>query len=222
MKFSDVLASTIHDIKNSMGMIINTLEELTSDPDNGLAENPEATALQLEARRVNNGFIKLLTLYKLDEKKLSLNVAEQNLEEFLDDILAEHRNLAQIHGIQIDCECAPELMGYFDEDLVRGVVNNALDNAQRYTKDRLLLKAEPEADWLVIRVEDNGQGFPAAMLDMQTSQEPSEGFKVGNTQLGLYFSTQIARLHQNRERSGFIRLENARELGGGCFSIWLP
>jgi hypothetical protein len=32
MKFSDVLASLIHDMKNSLGMVINTLEEFTADP----------------------------------------------------------------------------------------------------------------------------------------------------------------------------------------------
>lgn len=222
MQFSDVLACTIHDIKNSLGMIINTLEEFASDPDSGLADNPKAAVLQLEARRVNNDFIQLLTLYKLGGEQLIPNIAEHSLEDFIDDIVVENQSLANSHGIHIDFDYDPMLSGYFDEDLVRGVINNAIDNAQRYTRDRLLLKAEAIDGYSVIRVEDNGRGFPASMLELQKNLEPEEGFKGGHTHLGLYFSNQIAKLHKNKGREGFILLENGKNLEGGSFSVWLP
>jgi signal transduction histidine kinase len=222
MKFADALASSIHDIKNALGMVINTLEEITADPDSGLAGNPKAVTLQLEARRANSDLIQLLTLFKLENERITPHIAEHNLEDYLDDFAADHHALAESRGITLETDCDPLLSAYFDADLVRGVLNNAIDNAERYTKDRILLGAEIKDDYLVIRVEDNGAGFPQAMQDLSLDPTPSEGFAGGRTQLGLYFSNQVAQLHRNRERSGHIRLSNECSLGGGCFSIFLP
>lgn len=222
MEFSDVLASAIHDIKNSLGMVINTVEELTSDPMSELAGSPKALTLQLEAQRANNDLIQLLTLYKLQSDRVSANVVEHNLEDFLDDVLNEHRRLAEAQGIHIEYQCDPVLSGFFDEDLVRGVLNNAIGNAARYSRNRLLIGAEREDDYTVIRVQDNGEGFPQSMLDLQTESPPSAGFGQGRTRLGLHFADKVARLHKDKDRQGFIRLENGGQLQGGCFSIWLP
>lgn len=222
MKFADALASSIHDIKNALGMVINTLEEITADPASGLADNPKALSLQLEARRASNDLIQLLNLYKMENERLTPHIAEHNLEDYFGDIGAEHRSLAESRGISLEYECEPLLSAYFDADLVRGVMDNAIGNATRYTRDRILLGAEMLDNYLVIRVEDNGPGFPQAMLDLPMDPEPSSGFAGGRTQLGLYFSNQVAQLHQNRDRTGYIRLDNRCSLGGGCFSIRLP
>ncbi len=222
MKFADALASSIHDIKNSMSMMINTLEEITSDPNSGLADNPKMVALQLEARRASNDLIQLLSLYKIENERLTPHITEHNLEDFLDDILVEHKALVQARGIEINSECDPFLSAYFDADLVRGILNNAIGNAGRYTRDRILLAADLQDDYLVIRVEDNGEGFPPAMLEMLDVSDVSQGFQGGRTQLGLFFSSQVAHMHQNKELEGRIELDNECSLGGGCFSVCLP
>lgn len=223
MRFADVLASSIHDIKNALGLVLNTLEEITSDPDSCLAGDPRALALQLEARRANNDLIQLLTLYKLDSERLAPHIGEHNLEDFLDEVAVEHQRLARARGVEIETRCDPYLNAYFDADLVRGVVNNAIGNAERYTRDRLLLTAEEREGYVVIRVEDNGAGFPPAMLEQHDIESDSgQGFARGRTQLGLYFSRKVAELHRNAGRSGRVTLENHANLEGGCFSLWLP
>jgi hypothetical protein len=44
----------------------------------------------------------------------------------------------------------------------------------------------------------------------------------GSTHLGLYFAEEIARLHKQKNRVGYIRLENGPPLGGGSFNLFLP
>jgi signal transduction histidine kinase len=222
MKFADVLASSIHDIKNALGMVLNTLEDMSSDPNSALAGDPKAVILQLEARRANNDLIQLLTLYKFDNGQLSTHMVEHNLEDFLEEIVVDHRALSAARGIEIAYQADPYLSAYFDEDLLRGVLNNAIGNAERYTQDRILLVAQERENYLVIGVEDNGAGFPQAMLDMLPDMASSESFSRGRTQLGLYFSHQVAEVHRNGERHGRITLDNNSSLGGGCFSVWLP
>jgi signal transduction histidine kinase len=223
MKFADVLASTIHDIKNALGMVINTLDEITAAPGSGLAGNPKVVTLQLEARRANNDLVQLLTLYKLDEGRVKPRVAEHNLADYLEDMVVEHQALARARGIALDYQCDPFLSAFFDVDLVSGVLSNAIGNAERYTRDRICLTATTEQDGgVVLGVEDNGPGFPASMLAFGIEVEPEEGLGHGRTRLGLYFSSQVAALHCNGDRVGQIRLSNGGRLGGGRFEILLP
>jgi len=53
MKFSDVLASSVHDIKNSLSMVVNTVETLVNDPEAKIPEK-KAILLQLESARANS------------------------------------------------------------------------------------------------------------------------------------------------------------------------
>jgi hypothetical protein len=47
-------------------------------------------------------------------------------------------------------------------------------------------------------------------------------FKTNSTGLGLYFSSEVAKMHRHRERRGALRLENGGQYGGGCFVLSLP
>ncbi|MFD2112225.1 sensor histidine kinase [Thiorhodococcus fuscus] len=224
MDFSDILASSIHDIKNSLGMILNNLDDLIADPENHIKDPRQARLLQDEARRVNSNLIQLLTLYKLGHAELVVRVAEYNLEDFLDEMIADNQAVCNALDIQIEQSCAPDLTGYFDSELVRSVLDNAIGNARRYTKSRILLSADHENDGLVIRVEDDGAGFPARLIGQLDPTHPlkQEYEGVNRTKLGHYFSAQIASLHKTSDRQGYIQLKNGHELPGGCLELWLP
>ncbi|WP_275100361.1 sensor histidine kinase [Sedimenticola hydrogenitrophicus] len=222
MKFYDVLASLIHDMKNSLSMVIHTLDEITADPLSGYDQPARITALQNEAKRLNNNLIELLTLYNIENERISPAIEDVDVANFLAEVMAENRSSAETNHINLTVECDPDLFGYFDENLIRNVLNNLVGNGIRYTRDRLLVTAAQEEGYLVFRVEDNGSGYPERML---TAHSPEGGYgdlAEGRTKLGLYFATMIAEMHRNGEQRGFIRLENGHGLSGGCFSIWLP
>ena len=222
MRFSDILASLIHDMKNSLGMVINTLEGLDSDSSQVLIERGRVNALQQEAKRLNNNLIELLTLYKIENQRISAHIEEINLGEFLEELAMDNLAFAQAQGLTLEWECDPELNGYFDEGLIRGVLNSLIGNGLRYTHRVLRLSADEERGYLVLRVEDDGEGFPAEMLERQAAQGDNTELTRGRTQLGIHFAGMIASMHCNRDRNGFIRLTNGHRLGGGCFSIHLP
>ena len=92
----------------------------------------------------------------------------------------------------------------------------------RYTSSRLHLSALEEQGYLVIRVDDDGEGFPEEMLATRDFLGDSTRLTEGRTQLGIYFAGMVAGLHRTREREGYIRLTNGGDLNGGCFSIALP
>ncbi|MEI6413705.1 MAG: HAMP domain-containing sensor histidine kinase [Pseudomonadota bacterium] len=221
MQFSDILASTIHDIKNSLSMILNVLEQLTEGNDIQQWNPTQINHLKHETRRANDNLIQLLILYKQDIGQLVPHITEYNLDEFFQEVVAENQSMATSRQVELGYRCEPDLSGYFDADLVRGVLTSALGNAFRYTRDQLLMTAEDRDGWLVIALEDNGRGYPQRMLECQTA-DSGEGFDFQRTGLGLYFAFLVAALHSNRDRKGFIRIENEGTLGGGRFSLWLP
>ncbi|MGD8909126.1 MAG: HAMP domain-containing sensor histidine kinase [Chromatiales bacterium] len=220
MKFSDILASTIHDMKNSLSMVINTLDELLAEKEH--KDDKRLSTLQHESKRLNNNLIALLSLYKIENERLSANVEEINVADFLEEVVIDNQTLATARGISLEYTCDDMLVGYFDEWLIRGVLNNLIGNGLRYTSSRILIRAETVDDFLVLRTEDDGSGFPQSMIDAQASFNRNETLSEGQTQLGIYFAAMVAKAHKNGDKMGYIELSNGEQLTGGCSSVWLP
>lgn len=83
------------------------------------------------------------------------------------------------------------------------------------------LSGDMQDGYVVMRVEDNGPGYPAQMQH-SGSQASGLDFHTGNTGLGLYFAAQVARMHGNGERHGYTQTDNQGIDNGGRFSLFLP
>ncbi|MFE8073074.1 HAMP domain-containing sensor histidine kinase [Marinobacteraceae bacterium S3BR75-40.1] len=218
--FSMVIASAVHDMKNSLGMMLHSLEELREEWTES-SDSDRFSVLQYEAQRVHGDLVQLLGLYHLQQKTLSVHTEEYFLPDFLDEQLARHEPLLAGRGIAADFQ-AEDVAGYFDHDLVAGVLNNTLNNAIRYTHKRIRLTGRAEDGYTVLSVEDDGRGYPQQMLDAPETIETKIDFSTGSTSLGLYFAARVARMHTEGDREGRIKMRNGGELGGGIFEIWLP
>ncbi len=223
LDFSAVLASTIHDMKNSLGMVLNSLDQIVDlKAGNCNCSAEQVAQLQYEARRVNDNLVQLLTLYKLENGRHLQNISELPVAEFLEECYLLNKPLIDYKGIGIEIECDDDLYWFFDRDLSAGVVNNVINNAMRYTRDRIRLSASVRDGMLDLRIEDNGPGFPERMLEVVGREQTEVDFRKGHTGLGLYFCTKVAESHENQGRYGRIELANDSPIGGGRFSVILP
>lgn len=84
------------------------------------------------------------------------------------------------------------------------------------------MSARQDGDYLRFCIEDNGEGYPVHLLDADLDSPDKFDWVTGNTGLGLYFVAAVAGLHKNKGRKGFVRIDNDSELGGACFSLYLP
>lgn len=221
ISFSTILASTIHDVKNSLGIVLSSLDELVRSAGDSL---PAARLgkLQCEAQRVNDNLVQLLALYKLENRGLALNIDEYFIRDFLEEVLASEKAMLETRNIALDMQCAGDLAWYFDRDLIAGVLKNAVNNALRHARAKVLITAEEINHHLVLSVNDDGPGFSDAILAHGRQHGHGVNFSSGNTGLGLYFTSRVAELHRNKDRRGVIELGNGHVLGGACFSIKLP
>lgn len=219
--FSMVLASAVHDMKNSLGLLLNSLDSLRQEQEQSLAASARFNTVQYEAERMHNDLVQLLGIYRLGENNLSAHMEEHYVPDFLAEHLARHTPLLQGLGINYSIDSA-DINGYFDEDLVTGVLNNTINNAIRYTSTRIRLSADKRDGYLVLSVEDDGEGYPEAMQKAETQVFRSPDFNTGSTSLGLFFASSVAKLHREAERTGTIKLHNGGSFGGGVFELWLP
>jgi signal transduction histidine kinase len=229
------LASTAHDMKNSISVLSGTLERLLSQsPAQQADAQPEAASaypqmaqMLYQTKRLNDNLMQLLALYKqVGKPEYPFDMQPLELGQLVDQVVALARVLLDSRGIELELDHDPSLIWHLDEDLVVGVLSHAINNASHYTGNRVRLAIHEIDGWLELRVEDNGPGFPPALLKAGTiAGRDSVGgvnFLTNSAGLGLYFSGEVARMHRHRGRHGTLRLENGGKFGGGCFVLRLP
>jgi signal transduction histidine kinase len=226
LDFSTLLAASVHDMKNSIGLLVHLIDEVREQT-RGRSE--DFGQLQLEALRLNSYLIQLMTLYKLENDQYAPQQDEHYLDEFIEDLVLMNRPVLEPRGIALEQQVEDSLSWYYDAQLVTGVLGNILTNVIRYDEgqvkalaDHVRIGADEHQGFLRIRVEDDGPGYPEAMLGELEAVPMGVDFISGSTGFGLYFSSQVARLHRQGGRQGFVRLSNGSSLGGGCFELYLP
>lgn len=222
------LASTAHDMKNSISILSGTLENLLADSSDKHAAGYRSMGQMLyETRRLNNNLIQLLALYKeVGRNGYPYDPQTLQLSELVEQVVGQNRILLESKNITVETECDPDLIWVLDEDLILGVVGQAINNATQYTRDRIFLIVQERDGMLEIRVEDNGDGYPDSMLEAGKADlgalRRGVNFASHSTALGLYFSAEVAKMHKHRGVTGHISLENGGRGGGGCFILRLP
>ena len=220
--FPMLLASSVHDIKNSLSMLLASLDEVI---DISKEDRPEHrknySILRGEASRINNSLIYLLGLYRLQQGQLTPNITEIFVAEFLEEQIASQQLLFEVNEIAVTIICAENLTGFFDENLIAGVINNILVNCAKYTKDSITIEALQQDHYLRLSISDNGSGYPQEIIGKLNNTHRSIDFHSGSTNLGLFFSQEIAAIHRCKDRQGSIQLLNPEE-GGGRFVLDIP
>lgn len=218
--FPAILASSVHDIKNSLTALralIDQLEHVYQD------QKPnEFRQLEFEINRMNNSLMQLLTLYKIDLSQFSLTIDEHSAADILEDVVAQQSTLLSLGNIQLITECQGDLFCYCDNALISNALCTLVNNAQRYCQSKVVLTVTQEDDYVVFCIEDDGRGYPANLISSDYKQLPQIDLANGNTGLGLFFTETIAQLHVQGDKQGFITTDNNSQFGGARFKLHLP
>jgi len=221
--FATVLASAVHDMKNSLCMLIQSMDLLQQDlaP---LSENAstELARIHYEASRLNTNLLQLLSLYRIEKDQLPLHLDEYFVEDLLEEVVIKNEMYSQQKQIEVQVETERHLSWFFDNDLVSNLINDMFVNALRYSAGKLLLKASIEDNQLCLELHDDGAGFPDYMLENNDNSMNHFNLAAGRTGLGLFFAHLIAKAHRNQGRFGRIELSNGGRFGGGVFRLLLP
>jgi len=226
LDFSAIIASSVHDMKNSIQLLLGTLSEVIDECPAEAKSHAKILRAEAEGRRINDQLIQLLTLYKAGDTGQSLRLSEHSVNEFLEELHIENHELLSLRDIDLTITCDEELAWFFDRELLKGVVNNLITNAQQHARNKIQLNAAICDKKLLISVDDNGPGYPREMLKRYgtpyNTQPGENSNESGSTGLGLFFSATIAHLHKNRRECGYLQTSNNGIDGGARCTIALP
>ncbi|PYY79533.1 sensor histidine kinase [Pseudomonas sp. TKO26] len=222
LDFSTVIASTVHDMKNSLAMLMQAHGQwqarLSEAP-----RAPEQGVIDYHFAHLNGMLVQLLGLYKLGVNQLPLQPAYHELDDFIEAQLVSHQDVFKSRGISATYEVDPlSPLGFFDRELIASVLANCINNALRYARHALLITVSDEEGQVVLSVNDDGDGYPQALIERQDDYLQGINQSSGSTGLGLYFAGRIAQLHQRNGVCGHTRISNGGPLGGGLFKLYLP
>ncbi len=223
LEFATTLANCIHDIKNSAAIVMSGADAIAAG-DAEPAVRGYLNSLQFEARKINHGLMHLLGLYKIEHRGSAIRRDVVDCGELLMEIAAYNAPLTQSLGLSVVLDTPAYVEGFFDREMIFGILNTVLNNAQRHAKTRVrMTAARADDDYTVLGIEDDGPGYPDAMLGADAPDAVRDtSYRLGNTGLGLFFARRIAALHHDRGRSGFVELSNDGLDGGASFRLWLP
>lgn len=221
--FSSVIAVAIHDMKNSLSLLMQSIERLSEIVP---AENIEAregiNSVHYEANRMNTTLVQVLSLYRAELDALPINIDECFMVDLIQEIIESNRIYMTQKKLSLTMNVDEDFTWYLDRELIYLLVHDVLINAIRYGCDHIEISAWEENGNLRIKIQDDGMGYPQEMLDMSVVNLDNFCISEGRTGLGLFFARLIAQTHKNNGQTGHINLSNDIETGGSIFELFLP
>ncbi|MFC5381570.1 ATP-binding protein [Aquipuribacter nitratireducens] len=210
------VADAAHELRSPVASLRQHAEVAHTYPGRTSAEELGRDVAE-EARRLQRLVDDLLLLARADESAAGTSLAVVDLD---DVVLAEAARARASSGVVFDVSevSAGRVQG--DEDALRRVVGNLLDNAVRNTGTTVRPALREESDEVVLVVDDDGPGVPAGdrerVFERFVRLDAGRGRAAGGTGLGLAIVRQVVTSH-----GGSVRLGTS-PLGGARVEVRLP
>ena len=190
-----------HDLKTPIAKIQGMVELLLREGDLKAGQIEHLRAVLKSNNELKDYIVSILNLSRIETNKLQLNKKSNDINQTINDIVDRLRFLADQKKIAIFRELEPMFSVEYDEELLRQVITNIIDNAIKYSPDGSNVKIRSyEANNAVwVEVSDNGPGIRSADLGKIFKKFSRLGAplseKVKGTGLGLYLSKYFIEMH---------------------------
>jgi two-component system, OmpR family, sensor kinase len=215
------MADASHELRTPVSVVRATADVMLSRDHRDEAEYREAVGIVGgQARRLGRLVEDMLVLARADAGGYTLRPVDLYLDEVVADCRRAVDVLATERGVTIRADGPPDIPFRGDEDLLRRLVLNVLQNAVQHSPQGgsvgVEIRQEPGA--LRIRVTDEGPGIPPGdqqrVFDRFVQLDPAR--RGQGTGLGLPIAKWIAEAH-----GGTLVLERSGP-GGTTFCVSLP
>jgi len=163
----------------------------------------------------------LLTLVKLDQRSLGLNIKEVELNKIVDDIIKRLTPLALQRELELIYENTKTIVVEADEMKLSLAISNLVENAIKYTKEgSVKVTIDQDHQNAFITVKDTGIGISEEEQQKIFTRfyrvDKARAREAGGTGLGLSITHSTVLLHE-----GSIRV-NSKDGEGATFVVRIP
>lgn len=189
-----------------------------------LAMNPRTAQIDIRAREYLNKahqsaqhlghlFQDLLDISKADDGRISNNPKVANIVALVQDTVQSFKPKAAEKGLRLTFKpmpaddnikhIAPEYLVNLDNDHIREVIDNLVENAIKYTpKGEVTVDVTGTDDHVVVSVKDSGIGISAEDMPHLFQKfyriDSKDTREIGGTGLGLYLSRRLTEIMGGR------------------------
>jgi two-component system OmpR family sensor kinase len=219
------ISDASHELRTPVSILRGEAEVALSQLSRSPEEYRESLAvLHAEAQRLARIVEDLFTLTRADAGEYRLAQSDFYLDELAGDCVRATRALAQAKNIALAAVTPEEMPVHADEDLLRRMILNLLDNAIKYTPagGNVSVTCGSVSDGYELSVTDTGPGIPAEMQSrvferfFRADRARSRTGADGGAGLGLSIARWIAEAHLGR-----IELVRS-DATGSKFTVRIP
>lgn len=225
---NDFINNMTHEFKTPISTIALAADMAQENSmSQGSVSSPRMTRylgiIREENRRLGTHVEKVLQMALLDKGHVKLKRSESNIHDLIEKVLnSQSVQIEQKEGeIDLEFEAVNELLSC-DELHISNVLNNLIDNAIKYSPEKLHLKVrtENENNGISIAITDHGLGMSKEQI--QRIFDTFYRVPTGNVHdvkgfgLGLSYVKKMVEAHE-----GTVNV-HSRPGHGSTFIIWLP
>ncbi len=220
----EFVANVSHELKTPLASIKAYAETLRL----GALEDPEfrlgfVERIEEQAERLHALISDLLLLARVEAGREVFDFVELALTPLVQECLSDFEPIAESKQVRLTCNAeSPALQVYVDEEGLRTILNNLVDNALKYTPahGRVCISWRGEEGYAILEVEDTGIGISARdqqrIFERFYRADKARSRELGGTGLGLAIVKHLA-----LALGGDVSL-TSQEGAGSTFRVRLP
>lgn len=208
-----VQASVAHDLRNPISIIEGYTEYLQTNLQNNNLSKEKIleiiSNINKTAKRLERYTDSIRTINALED--IEVNRKEIYTRKFIEDVKSDLKQMTKSKGIGLDLE-AEKLFKEkikIDSYIIYRILENIVNNALRYSKEKINLSFNIQENYLIISIVDDGIGFSEDVLKERNNliiPTASDGKHCG---LGLIISRILCKKHGGK-------LELSNDISGGA------
>ncbi|MCP8968484.1 sensor histidine kinase [Ectobacillus ponti] len=200
----EFLANVSHELRTPLSYIKGYSEAILDGVVKQEQQPKFIGLIQKEANRMQRLVHDLLHLAQLEGELFPLHLQPTVFAQLVEDVLASYELKLAEKELRLTMELDPDVIVQADEDRLRQVVHNLLDNAIRYTPaaGSITVELRQEQSMCCLRIADTGVGIAAEHLKRLGERfyraDKARSRQHGGTGLGLAIVKQIVALHEGQ------------------------
>ncbi len=219
----EFLAMLSHELRNPLAPIINAVELLRLQPNEGEVQKKARTLIERQVGQLTRLVDDLLEVSRITTGRIHLQKERFGLNGIVERAVETTRPLMDQHKHNLTVTLSPQPI-WLEADCTRmeQVIVNLLTNAAKYTPDNGLisLTVQQESNKAVLRISDKGVGIAPELLphvfELFTQSERSIDRSQGGLGIGLTLVQRLVEMHGGN-------VEASSVLGQGSeFVVRLP